>query len=106
MGPSLAGNVPNARLSLVIRSNVDSAATLSLYAAEPIAVAGEIRQRAESLGGYVESWDEFRLDEGKRENINMELLVRASDLRDIMDFGSTLGKAENWAVSFDRPRTD
>ena len=96
VGPSLAGNVPNARLSLVIRSNVDSAATLSLYAAEPIAVAGEIRQRAESLGGYVESWDEFRRDEGKRENINMELLVRASDLRDIMDFGSTLGKAENW----------
>ena len=26
----------------------------------------------------------------------MELVVRASDLRDIMDFGTTLGDAERW----------
>ena len=96
VGPSPVGDVPNARLSLLIRSNVDSAASLSLSASEPIAVAGQIRARAESLGGYVESWNESRWDGGESENVHMELVVRASDLRDIMDFGTTLGDAENW----------
>lgn len=96
VGPSPVGDVPNARLSLRIRSNVDSAASLSLAASEPILVAGEIRTRAESMGGYVESWNESRWDEGERENVHMELVVRAQDLREIMDFGTTLGEAENW----------
>ena len=96
VGPAPAGDVPNARLSLLIRSNVDSAASLSLAASEPIVAAGNIRARAESMGGYVESWTESRWDEGKRENVHMELVVRASDLREIMDFGTTLGEAENW----------
>ena len=96
VGPSPAGDVPNARLSLVIRSNVDSAASISLSASEPIAVAGQIRARAESLGGYVESWNETRWDDGEHENVHMELVVRASDLRNIMDFGTTLGEAQNW----------
>ena len=96
VGPAPAGDVPNARLSLKIRSNVDSAASLSLRVSEPIAVAGEIRARAESLGGYAESWNESRWDNGEREHVQMELVVRASDLRDIMDFGTTLGDAENW----------
>ena len=96
VGPAPAGDVPNARLTLVIRSNVDSAASLALSASEPSGVAWEIRNRAESLGGYVESWSESRWDEGDRENIHMELVVRASDLREIMDYGATLGEAENW----------
>ena len=96
VGPAPAGDVPNARLSMLVRSNVDSAASLSLSASEPIAAAGEIRARAESLGGYVESWNESRWDEGKRQNVHMELVVKASDLREIMDFGTTLGDAENW----------
>ena len=96
VGPAPAGDVPNARLSLLIRSNVDSAASLSLAASDPIVAAGNIRARAESMGGYVESWNESRWDEGKRENVHMELVVRASDLREIMDFGTTLGDAENW----------
>ena len=96
VGPAPAGDVPNARLSMLVRSNVDSAASLSLSASEPIAAAGEIRARAESLGGYVESWNESRWDEGKRQNVHMELVVKASDLRQIMDFGTTLGDAENW----------
>lgn len=96
VGPSPVGDVPNARFSLLIRSNVDSAAALSLSAPEPIAVAGQIRARAESLGGYVESWNESRWDDGEQESVHMELVVRASDLRDIMDFGTTLGDAENW----------
>ncbi len=96
VGPSPVGDVPNARFSVRIRSNVDSAASLSLSAPEPIAAAGEIRARAESLGGYVESWNESRWDDGEHENVHMELVVRASDLRDIMDFGTTLGDAERW----------
>lgn len=96
VGPAPVGDTPNARLSLTIRSNVDSAASLSLSATEPIAVAGEIRARAESLGGYVESWNESRWDNGESENVHMELIVRASDLRNVMDFGTTLGDAENW----------
>lgn len=96
VGPAPVGDTPNARLSLTIRSNVDSAASLSLSATEPIAVAGEIRARAESLGGYVESWNESRWDNGETESVHMELIVRASDLRNVMDFGTTLGDAENW----------
>ena len=96
VGPAPVGDTPDARLSLTIRSNVDSAASLSLAASEPIAAAGEIRARAESLGGYVESWNESRWDNGESENIHMELIVRASDLRNVMDFGTTLGDAENW----------
>ena len=96
VGPSPVGDTPNARFSLRIRSNVDSAASLSLSAPEPIAAAGKIRARAESLGGYVESWNESRWDDGEHENVHMELVVRASDLRDIMDFGTTLGDAERW----------
>ena len=96
VGPAPVGDTPNARLSLTIRSNVDSAASLSLSATEPIAAAGEIRARAESLGGYVESWNESRWDNGESENVHMELIVRASDLRNVMDFGTTLGDAENW----------
>ena len=96
VGPAPVGDTPDARLSLTIRSNVDSAASLSLAASEPIAAAGEIRARAESLGGYVESWAESRWDNGESENVHMELIVRASDLRAVMDFGTTLGDAENW----------
>ena len=96
VGPSPVGDTPNARFSLRIRSNVDSAASLSLSAPAPIAVAGEIRARAESLGGYVESWNESRWDDGEHENVHMELVVQASDLRDIMDFGTTLGDADRW----------
>lgn len=96
VGPSPVGDTPNARFSLRIRSNVDSAASLALSAPEPIAAAGEIRARAESLGGYVEIWNESRWDDGEHENVHMELVVRASDLRDIMDFGTTLGDAERW----------
>ena len=96
VGPSPVGDTPNAQFSLRIRSNVDSAASLSLSAPEPIAAAGQIRARAESLGGYVEIWNESRWDDGEHENVHMELVVRASDLRDIMNFGTTLGDAERW----------
>ena len=96
VGPAPAGNTPNAGLRLVIRSNVDSAASLSLEASDPMTAAGEIRARAESLGGYVESWNESRWDEGDSMSINMDLVVRAAELRGIMEFGADLGKVERW----------
>ena len=96
VGPAPSGDTPNARLTLVIRSNVDSAASLSLEASEPMAMAGEIRARVESLGGYVENWNESRWDEGESVSINADLVVKASDLREIMDFGAGLGKVVAW----------
>ena len=96
VGPAPAGNTPNAGLRLVIQSNVDSAAALSLEASEPMLTAGEIRARAESLGGYVESWNESRWDEGESVRIDADLVVKASDLREIMDFGAGLGKVVGW----------
>lgn len=96
VGPAPSGDTPNARLTLVIRSNVDSAASLSLEASEPLTTAGEIRARVESLGGYVENWNESRWDEGESVSINADLVVKASDLREIMDFGAGLGKVVAW----------
>ncbi len=96
VGPAPAGTTPNAGLMLVIRSNVDSAASLSLETSEPMATAAEIRARAESVGGYVENWNESRWDEGENVSINADLVVRASDLREIMDFGAGLGKVVAW----------
>ena len=96
VGPAPAGNAPNAWLTLVIRSNVDSAASLSLKTSQPMTVAADIRARAESLGGYVESWNESRWDAGDNVSINMDLVVRGSDLRQIMDFGAGLGQVRGW----------
>lgn len=96
VGPSPVGDVPNARLILVIRSNVDSAASLSLEASEPMTTAAEIRARVESLGGYVESWNESRWAEGESISINADLVVKAADLRELMDFGAGLGKVVAW----------
>lgn len=97
VGPSPANDAPSARLTLAIRSNVNSAATLNLSATDAIAVAGQIRARAESLDGYVESWREVRQEDG--DIINLEVVVKASDLRAIMEYGATLGDTENWQYS-------
>ncbi len=100
VGPAPVSEIPDARLSLVIRSNVANAAstaTLSLSASAPLDAAGQIRDRAESLGGYVESWRETRQNEA--DIINLELAVKPKDLRDIMDYGASLGKTENWEFS-------
>ena len=55
---------------------------------------GQIRDRAESLGGFVETWRESRGDD--YQNVNMELVVKSADLRDIMDFGAGFGETEHW----------
>ena len=94
VGPSPINDVPNAHLTLGIRSNVDLSASLSLSTAQPMDVAGQIRDQAVSQGGFVEHWNESRRDE--RQHVSMELVVKASDLRTIMDFGAGLGEIEGW----------
>ena len=94
VGPSAINDVPDARLTLGIRSNVDLDASLSLSAAQPMEVAEQIRDQAVSQGGFVEHWNESRRDE--RQHVSMELVVKASDLRTIMDFGAGLGEIERW----------
>ena len=94
VGPSAINDVPDARLTLGIRSNVDLGASLSLSAAQPIDVAEQIRDQAVSQGGFVELWNESRRDE--RQRVSMELVVKASDLRTIMDFGAGLGEIDYW----------
>ena len=94
VGPSVINDVPDARLTLGIRSNVDLGASLSLSAAQPMDVAEQIRDQAVSQGGFVEQWNESRRDE--RQRVSMELVVKASDLRTIMDFGAGLGEIDYW----------
>ena len=94
VGPAPASEVPNARLSLHIRSDVDLGGSLSLSAPQPLEVGGQIRARAESLGGFVETWRESKGDD--YQDVNMELVVKSADLRDIMDFGAGLGETERW----------
>ena len=94
VGPSPDSDAPNARLSLAIHSNVDSAAALSLSAVDAIAVAAQIRAYAEARGGYVETWAEVRQEDS--DIVNLEMVVKAADLRTVMDYGATLGHTENW----------
>ena len=57
-------------------------------------VAEQIRDQAVSQGGFVEHWNESRRDE--RQHVSMELVVKASDLRTVMDFGAGLGEIDYW----------
>jgi hypothetical protein len=99
VGPAPLNEVPNARLTLAIRSNVNLEASLALSASDPLSVAEQIRSRTESLGGYVDSWSETRRDEDKFVTMEMALVVKSSDLRDIMEYGAGLGNIERWNYS-------
>lgn len=99
VGPAPLNEVPNARFTLAIRSNVDLEASLSLSASDPLSVAEKIRSRAESLGGYVDSWSETRQDGDEFVTLEMALVVKSSDLRDIMEYGVGLGDIEHWNYS-------
>ena len=96
VGEPPSGDVPNARLQLTVRSNVDVAASLSLSADEPAAVVEQTRQRVQSLGGYVDRLYEQRRDDTNSDEIIMELVVKSSDLRAVMDYASDLGKTNYW----------
>lgn len=99
VGPAPLNEVPNARFALAIRSNVDLEASLALSASDPLSVAGQIRSQAESLGGYVDSWSETRQDEDEFVTVEMALVVKSSDLRDIMEYGAGLGDIDHWNYS-------
>ena len=99
VGPAPINEVPNARFTLAIRSNVNLAASLSLSASDPLAVAEAIRERVEALGGYVDSWNETRRDQDEFVTMDMALVVKSSDLRDIMEYGADLGEIERWNYS-------
>ena len=99
VGPAPLNEVPNARFTLAIRSNVDLEASLALTASDPLSVAEQIRERAESLGGYVDSWNETRRDEDEFITMDMALVVKSSDLRAIMEYGASLGEIEHWNYS-------
>ena len=99
VGPAPLNEVPNARLALAIRSNVDLEASLSLEASDPLSVAERIRSRAESLGGYVDTWNETRRNRDERVTLEMALVVKSSDLRDIMEYGAGLGDIEYWGYN-------
>lgn len=96
VGPAPLNEVPDARFTLAIRSNVDLEASLALTASDPLSVAEQIRSRAESLGGYVDSWSETRRDEDEFVTLEMALVVKSSDLRDIMEYGASLGEIDRW----------
>lgn len=99
VGPAPLNEVPNAQFMLAIRSNVDLEASLYLSAADPLAVAEQIRERAESLGGYVDSWNESRRHQDEDVTMDMALVVKSADLRDIMEYGASLGEIEDWNYS-------
>ncbi len=99
VGEPPSGDVPNARLNLTVRSNVDINASLRLTADDPAAVVEQIRQRAQSVGGYVNRLDERRHDDSDYVQIELELVVNSTDLRAVMDYAATLGKTDNWVFS-------
>lgn len=94
VGPSPLNDAPNARLVLSISSNVSAAAALDLGAAEAIAAAEQVRARAESLGGYVETWNEHRQEE--TDSVALTAVVKAADLRPLLEYAASLGETRNW----------
>ncbi len=99
VGPAPLNEVSNARFTLAIRSNVDLEASLYLSASDPLSVAEQIRERVESLGGYVDSWNETRSDQDEFVTMDMALVVKSSDLRDIMEYGGGLAEIQRWNYS-------
>ena len=99
VGPAPLNEVPNAQFTLAVRSNVDLEASLSLSASDPLSVAERIRERAESLGGYVDNWHEVRRDEDEYVLLEMALVVNSSDLRDVMEYGAGLGEIDHWGYT-------
>ena len=94
VGPTPLNEVANARLTLGIRSDVELGASMSLDASDPAEVAEQVRAQAESRGGFVEHWNEFQNRDDHR--VSMELIVKASDLRSVMDYAAELGKLQHW----------
>ena len=95
VGDPPVGDAPDARLLLTIRSNSGVAASIRLKAEAPDAAGELLRGRAESLGGYVERFRENR-DDNDSHSVDIVLVVKSSDLRDLLDYASTIGDADGW----------
>ena len=94
VGDPQAGNAPDARLLLTIMSNSGVAAEVNLNAVEPADTGRLLRERAESLGGYVERFSETR--RGDDHSVDLVLVVKSSDVRDVLEYATTIADADNW----------
>ena len=94
VGPSPLNDEPNARLILSISSNVSASAALDLGAVEAIDAAEQVRARAESLGGYVETWHEQRQEES--DSVTLTAVVKAADVRPLLEYAAGLGETRHW----------
>ena len=94
VGPSPLNDEPNARLILSISSNVSASAALDLGAVEAIDAAEQVRARAESLGGYVETWNEQRQEDS--DSVALTAVVKAVDVRPLLEYAAGLGETRHW----------
>ena len=104
VGAVPAGDIPNAALNLSVEGNVDVGAELVLSVNDPVAVAAEIRNRAQGLGGFTETLNERR--DGDNYYVNMEMVVKSADLRSLMDYASTFGEPESWTYGLAGQQSD
>lgn len=89
-GTPPAGDAPNAYLNIAVSANVEVGAALQLAAVDPVAAAAALRARAESAGGFTESYRETM--EGNDLEVSMELAVKPAELRGLLDYAATLGE--------------
>ena len=104
VGAVPAGDIPNAALNLSVEGNVDVGAELVLSVDDPVAVAAEIRNRAQGLGGFTETLNERR--DGDNYYVNMEMVVKSADLRSLMDYATTFGEPESWTYGLAGQQSD
>ena len=94
VGDPPVGSAPDARLMLTIRSNSGVSASIQLESEDPAVVGDRLRARVDSLGGFVERFSERR--DGDDHFVDMVLVVKSSDLREVLDHAGTLGNADGW----------
>ena len=95
VGPSAINDVPDARLTLGIRSNVRSwAHRCPCRRPSPWKWPNKSETKRYPRAGSSSSG--MNRVATRRQHVSMELVVKASDLRTVMDFGAGLGEIEHW----------
>ena len=97
IGEAPPGETPDALLRAVMSASARSDASIRIEAGNPSEAAESLSERAESLGGYVESFHENR--DGGDHIVSLTLLVKAPDLRDLLDYAATLGDTGDWSYA-------
>ena len=97
IGEAPPGETPDALLRAVMSASARSDASIRIEAGNPSETAESLSDRAESLGGYVESFHENR--DGGDHTVSLTLLVKAPDLRDLLDYAATLGDTGDWSYA-------